>query len=93
MAKETLHFDKWVAKQEGAWNSRYENPLAQTKSSLITFGEVNLQRDIEMAMTIDAAHAAWDPVAMLEAQMAVMPPAAQAEIRAELPFPVQGIIF
>jgi hypothetical protein len=92
MAERMTHYEKFERDQRYAWFRRGDDPLAQAKSPLISFGEVNVQRDIEMAMTIDAAHAAFDPVRMLETQMAMMPPAAQAEIRAELPFPVQEFI-
>jgi hypothetical protein len=92
MAERMTHYEKWEASQRDAWYRRGEDPLAQAKQPITTYGEVDLQRDIEMAMTIDAAHAAFDPVRMFETQMAMMPPAAQAEIRAELPFPAQEFI-
>ena len=72
------HYETQEARQYDNWNNRFGKPMPAPAPGM--------QRDIDFAHAIDSAHATGNPVALLEAQMAAMPQAAQIEVRASLPF-------
>lgn len=89
MAERMTHFEKWDASQRNGWHNRLGEPVAaprmETPKQPKEYNLSNAQRQLDVAFAMENAAMNADPFAMLEAQMAIMPQTAQAEIRATLP--------